>query len=219
VSIAFFDLDRTILSVNSGVLWIKAEWRDGRLSVWQGLEAAFWLVRYSLGTAGLEDALRKSVGTLKGDLESELAARTQAFYEREVQGLVRPGARESLATHRQAGDRLVLLTASSNYLSEPISRALELDDFVCNAFEVDADGRYTGHPVEPICYGQGKVERARAYAETAGVALSECTFYSDSASDLPMLEVVGRPVAVNPDPQLLRVARRRGWPVEDWGEP
>jgi phosphoserine phosphatase len=84
---------------------------------------------------------------------------------------------------------------------------------------VDARGLHTGRSLGEVCFGAGKLRLARAFAEGRGVSLADCTFYTDSYSDLPMLEAVGRPVAVNPDRRLLRRAERAGWPVLDWGRP
>ncbi len=218
MTIAYFDLDRTLISRNSGSLWIRSELRLGFLSRWQFLQATGWLVRYQLGLSDLTSAIREAVSTLDGTREEALRSRTLAFYEREVRGLVRPGAREALTAHRSAGDTLALLTTSSNYLSEPVCAELEIDAFLCNRFEVH-DGVFNGVPQDPLCYGAGKVELAAAFAAERGVELSSCVFYSDSYSDLPMLEAVGTPVVVNPDPRLRRHARRQGWTAVDWGEP
>jgi phosphoserine phosphatase len=96
---------------------------------------------------------------------------------------------------------------------------LGLDHSLCNRFEVDGRGLHTGRPLGALCYGHGKVAHAEAYARERGVALESCAFYTDSYTDLPVLERVGRPVAVHPDPRLARVAKRRGWRVEDWSAP
>jgi HAD superfamily hydrolase (TIGR01490 family) len=185
----------------------------------QALQAATWLSLYHLGYGHLEASLLTSIGQLTGLRESEVVARTRAFYEREVQHQFRPGARAVVDHHRARGDKLVLLTTSSNYLSEPVQRELGFDDALCNRFEVDARGYYTGRPLGPLCFGSGKLVLGRAWAEAAGVPLSECSFYTDSASDLPMLEAVGRPVAVHPDPRLRRIALERGWEIADWSAP
>jgi HAD superfamily hydrolase (TIGR01490 family) len=219
MAIAFFDLDKTVLARNSGALWVRSELRDGFISHFQALRAFGWLVRYHLGSARLEDAILESIGSLAGALETEVRARSLAFYAREVRHLVRPGARAALAAHRERGDRAWLLTSSSNYLSDAVVADLALDGALCNRFEVDGAGRYTGRPVGPLCFGKGKVEEAQRCANEQQVSLAECTFYSDSTSDLPMLEAAGHPVAVNPDPRLRRIALRRGWPVVDWGSP
>jgi HAD superfamily hydrolase (TIGR01490 family) len=219
MTIAFFDLDKTLLARNSGQLWIRSELRQGFITRWQALRAMAWLTRYHLGFARLEDAILESIRSLAGGDEAELKARTLRFYHSEVRGLVRPGARDALARHRAAGESLVLLTSSTDYLSEAVATDLSLDGVLCNRFEIDERGCYTGRPLGGLCYGPGKLSLAREYAGARGVELSQCAFYTDSASDLPVLEAVGRPVAVNPDPRLRREARRRGWPVVDWGDP
>lgn len=219
MGIAFFDLDRTLISRNSATLWIRHELAARRITRWQALRAGVWVLRYSLGASDVTWAIRRTAASLAGQVEAEIAARTRAFYATHVRPLYRPGVAAALAAHRQTGDRLVLLTSSSVYLSDEVSRDLGLDDYVCNRFEVDAGGRYTGRLHEPLCFGPGKVALAGSYARGHGVPLAACAFYSDSHSDLPMLEAVGRPVVVDPDPRLRRLARRRAWPVVEWGVP
>jgi HAD superfamily hydrolase (TIGR01490 family) len=219
MGVAFFDLDRTVISRNSATLWIQFELAEGRISWRQALRAGAWVLRYSLGAVDLAEPIRRTVAALAGQNEAEVAARTARFHAQAVRPLYRPGVAAALARHRAAGDRLVLLTSSSNYVGEAVCRDLALDACVCNRFEIDAQGRYTGRAREPLCFGPGKVILAERYATACGVRLAACTFYSDSHSDLPMLEAVGSPVVVAPDPRLRRHARRCGWPIEDWGVP
>ncbi len=215
--IAFFDLDRTLLACNSGSLWVRAELREGFIGKRQAFEAMTWLARYHLGFADLEAAVRRAISSIAGTPEQALRERTLRFYHREVRPLYRPRAREALRRHRDAGERLVLLTSASNYLAEPVADDLGLDGICCTRFEVLPDGRFTGRPLEPLCFGPGKVRVAREWA--GDVRLVDCAFYTDSIADVAMLEVVGRPVVVHPDPRLRRLARARRWPVEAWGEP
>ncbi|MCA9540967.1 MAG: HAD family hydrolase [Myxococcales bacterium] len=218
-SIAFFDLDRTLLAINSGSRWLKAEYREGNVTPRQFVWALGWLLRYHLGLAEMDGMLRQAIAAYAGEPETQLRDRTQRFFAREVAAHVRPGARRALAAHRKKGDPCVLLTTSSNYLSAAVTEAVGLDGYLSTRFATDDAGRLTGQPIEPLCYGTGKVILARRYADERGVDLRACAFYSDSVTDLPMLEAAGHPVAVNPDPRLRRIARRRGWPVEMWGEP
>jgi HAD superfamily hydrolase (TIGR01490 family) len=218
VGIAFFDFDRTLIAANSGTLWVRRELSLGHITRWQALRALSWIGAYQLGMATMEDALRKAISMLAGHPERALRERTSAFYAQEVKGLYRPGARAALEAHRAKGDELVLCTASSLYLSEWVGEELGFDALLCNRFEVDAHGLHTGRSVGEICFGAGKLELARAHAAARNVPLSACTFYTDSYSDLPMLEAVGSPVAVNPDGRLRRRAVQLGWPVVDWGE-
>jgi phosphoserine phosphatase len=113
----------------------------------------------------------------------------------------------------------VLLSSTSPYMAEAVAAELHLDDVLCNRFEVDPAGRFTGKPDGELCYGAGKLTHGTRYAQEHGVDLAQCTFYTDSTTDLPMLEAVGRPVVVHPDPRLEQVARNRGWEIVAWGTP
>jgi HAD superfamily hydrolase (TIGR01490 family) len=212
---AFFDLDGTLLTVNSASLWVRRERRLGRISGWQVARAALLLGGYRLGLLDMESALREALGTLRGVAEEQIRAETRQWWADEVRGFIAPGARAVLEEHRRRGDLLVLLTSSSAYASEMAKAEFGLDHTLCQLYEV-AGGRFTGEPLRPICYGPGKVEVAEEWARRHGVDLSRSAFYTDSSTDLPMLERVGRPFAVHPDPRLRVAARRRGWPQLDW---
>ncbi len=217
--IAFFDLDKTILSVNSGVLWVRREVALGHLSKRTALRAMVWLARYQLGFASAEQMVAEAVAHISGTSASELHERTIRFFHAEVKQTYRPGALAAITEHRAAGDALVLLTSSTNYLAELAAEELKFDSVLCNRLEVDAAGRHTGRVVGRVCFGEGKLEHALAEAARRAVPLEACAFYTDSFSDRSVLEQVKLPVAVNPDPRLRRHAVRRGWRVVDWGEP
>lgn len=214
-AIAFFDLDRTLIRVNSARAWMDHERRAGRLGKRAVAQGLWWFAMYRLGRAGLDDAVRAAVATLRGQCVTTFDARTQAFWEEDIAPTIRPGARRVLAAHREAGDRLVLLTASSQQLGRAAAGALELDEVLSNVFE-EEDGCFTGRAQEPLCYGDGKLHHAEACARRHGVQLRDCAFYTDSISDRLVLEAVGRPVCIDPDRRLRRLARRRGWEIEDW---
>lgn len=216
---AFFDLDGTLTVENTGRLWFRREREHGRLHLSQAMEAAFWMGLYGVGLMKADVALTRAVGTLKGLHEDELQERIDVFYAEEVADIYAPGGLDVLQRHRDAGEPVVLLTAATVYLARCVQKDLDLDDVLALRFEKGDDGRFTGELTHPVCYGPGKLELAKAWCEERGIALDDCAFYTDSISDLPMLEAVGRPVAVRPDPRLLRVAKRNGWPVEDWGGP
>lgn len=213
--IAFFDVDKTILGVNSAKLWLRRELAAKHITKGQALRATFWVVLYELGLARMEDVLIDAIKTLEGKNERDIIQATLRFYRDEVEVHIRPAARAAVQAHKDAGEMVFLLTSSSNYLSAPIADELKIDGFCANRFDVDA-GIFTGRAHLPLCYGAGKVAHAAAVADKVGVALTECAFYTDSVTDLPMLEAVGRPVAVDPDPRLKRVAKKRGWPIQHW---
>jgi HAD superfamily hydrolase (TIGR01490 family) len=219
VPIAFFDLDKTVLAVNSGTLWVRREVALGFLSKRQAVRALVWLARYTLGFASAEAMVAEAVVHIRHTSSAELRERTRRFFEAEVRHTYRPRALDELERHRALGDRLVMLTSSTNYLSELVGAELKFDQVLCNRLEVDAGGLHTGRVVGRVCFGPGKLDYATSEAQAQGVRLRDCAFYTDSFSDLTVLEAVGRPVAVNPDPRLRRHAAKRGWVVVDWSAP
>ena len=125
---------------------------------------------------------------------------------------VRPEALRLLEQHRHAGRATYIVSASPIELVEPLAKALGMTAGIGTRSAI-VDGVYTGELDGPFCYGPGKVEAIEQIARWEGLDLDQCWAYSDSASDLPMLDAVGHPVAVNPDAKLERVAGQRGWPV------
>jgi HAD superfamily hydrolase (TIGR01490 family) len=212
---AFFDLDGTLLTVNSARLWLARERRLRHVTGWQVARAALCIGGYRLGVLDMEATLRAALGTIRGLVEEDIRAATREWWREEVRPFVAPGARAVLEAHRQGGDLLVLLTSSSRYAAEMAREEFGLDAALFQAYEV-RDGRFTGEPLRPICFGPGKVTAAEEWAAARGVDLDRCAFYSDSSTDLPMLARVGRPFAVHPDPRLRVLARARGWPILDW---
>ena len=213
---AYFDLDKTLLAVNSASLWVKSELRAGHIGWLTAARAATWIGRYHLGMASMDHAVLRAIASLEGQDERLIANRTRDFWHTEVEHRVRPGAWDALARHREAGDRLVLLTSSSVYLSQLAQEHMGLDAILCNRFEV-RDGVFTGQPEGPLCFGAGKLDHALADARASGEPLETASFYTDSHSDVPVLAAVAHPVVVHPDPRLKRHAASRGWPVQDWG--
>ncbi len=212
---AFFDLDRTLLGVNSASLWIRHERRQGRIGRRQVAEAAFWLLGYRIGLVDVETGIVRAAASMKGRLEADVAEATRLWFVETIVPTFLVEGREAVERHRRCGHLVVLLTSSSPYISERVQAELGLDDVLCTRFEV-GHGRFTGRIVPPICYGPGKVAAASGWAQSTGVDLAQSHFYTDSYTDLPMLEAVGHPHVVNPDPRLRRVAARRGWPVVWW---
>lgn len=216
-SIAFFDMDKTILSVNSATIWVRYELRNGNLRRRDFLEATGWLLRYRLGAADHEFPMRKSIATLAGTKESDIKKRCEHFFQTQLRQTYRPGALEAIKMHRQRGDHLVLLTSSTNYIADFIKHDLLLDANLCTRLQIDEKGLFTGIPIEPLSFGKGKLQLAHAHAKKHNIELNKCTFYSDSFADMPVFKAVGFPIAVNPDIRLRYQAKRFGWPIQNWG--
>jgi len=195
---------------------MTSEWRQGRLDARNVLWASYWMAKYHLGySGGMEEAYSEAVTSLRGLEEATLVERTQEWFDREVVHRLRPGAIGALRRHRERGDRLVLATSASIYEAECAASIWELESGISTVFEV-ADGRFTGK-IGAWAFGNYKCARAEAWAEEQGVSLEDAWFYTDSKTDLKLLERVGHPVVVHPDRRLARIAAQRGWPVEDWG--
>ncbi len=215
--LAFFDLDKTILSINSGSLWVRREAMLGNLSAAQVLKASFWLAQYTAGLSSAMSMVEQAVAVLKGTDAQSLRRRTEVFFEHEVRHAYRPGALDAIARHRAAGDLMVMLTSSTSYLAELVAAELRFDAVCSNELEVDSAGQHTGLIVGGACFGAGKVVHAQRVAQRLSASVEDAAFYTDSYSDLAVLERVADPVAINPDVRLRRHAAKRGWRVEDWG--
>ena len=135
-----------------------------------------------------------------------------------IEPIIYAEALELFEQHRQAGDRIYLVSASPEEIVLPLAELLGVDGAISSRGELDQDGRYTG-TMAFYAYGAGKAEAMRSLAARNGIDLAASTAYSDSATDVPMLEAVGHPVVVNPDRALGRIARERGWEVRQFVKP
>jgi len=213
---AFFDLDRTLLDMNSSTLWAKHELLGRSISFRQFGRVLVWNVLYHLSLIDIESAFREAVGHYRGRLYEDLDAETRDWFARDVAHHLRPGAGRALREHRERDHQLVLLTSASAFAARAARDTWRLDDYLSNDFPTDGTGKLDGTFVRPLCHGSGKVTRARAWASERGVDLAASYFYTDSFSDAPMLRAVGKPRVVSPDPRLSREARQRGWPILQW---
>jgi HAD superfamily hydrolase (TIGR01490 family) len=155
---------------------------------------------------------------MAGWAEKDFSDRCRRWVEEDVLPLVVPGAHSRLARHREDGHVLAILSSSPTYVTRPIGEALGIEEVMSTQFEV-TEGLFTGRLVGPACVGPGKVHWAEDLGARRQLDLGGSWFYTDSYTDLPMLERVGNRVVVNPDPRLRRTAKRRGWPVQDWRQP
>jgi len=213
-SAAFFDLDRTLISGSSAFVLGIAAWRGKLIPTHQFVRDAAGAVAFKF--AGASDQTSEGVrdrilGAVKGVRLDDLVA-LNADIVPKLMAMVRPEAMRLLEQHRHAGRATYIISASPIELVEPLAKALGMTAGIGTRSAI-IDGVYTGELAGPFCYGAGKVEAIAELARWEGFDLDQCWAYSDSASDLPMMEAVGHPVAVNPDAKLERVAGQRGWPV------
>ena len=211
---AFFDLDGTLITVNSGRLWLEHEHREGNVDRATLFKGFAYLAGYHLGVVDLARVFDDAAAAIRGVSEATLRERTSAWYDAEVARHEAAGAAQVIARHRDEGHMLVLLTTASSYEAEHAAARFGIDRAIGTRFE-SHEGSLTGKVVPPVPFGRGKVKLAERFAQEHGVDLARSFFYSDSVTDAPLLARVGNPRVVNPDPRLRRLARRNGWPVLD----
>ncbi len=216
--LALFDLDHTLLDGDSDVLWCRFLIEEGVLDR-ASVEArnAAMDAAYRAGQASAREFSAFYVSTLAGRSPAGWAPLRQAFLRREILPRIPAAAQALVARHRDAGDRLVLTTATNRFLTELTAAHLGIVHLLATECEVGADGCFTGRPEGVLNMREGKVERLHTWLAERGERLADfqSTAYSDSINDLPLLGAADVPVAVNADPQLAAEAAARGWAVLD----
>lgn len=213
---AFFDMDRTLLRVNSAQLWMQQQARAGRASRADVLRMGLWLAQYTLGVLDVDTLARGAARTMQGRSASAFQREARSWVEAQVLAHASEAARAEVARRHREGYLCAVLTSSTRYAAERVAEHFGIEHVLASALVEDAQGNFTGEPVRPLPYGPGKVLVARAWALAHDVDLEASAFFTDSVSDLPLLEAVAEPVAVNPDPRLWWAATRRGWRVVYW---
>jgi HAD superfamily hydrolase (TIGR01490 family) len=220
VSAAFFDLDKTIIAGSSALAFSRPFRRKGLLTRRAVLRSGYaqLLIMLSGADAATMEALRRRITALCAGWEvAQIRAIVAETLHEIVEPLVYAEATELIAEHKANGDEVVVLSASGLEVVEPIAALVGADRCLATRMAVRG-GRYTGE-IDQYLYGEAKAQAARDVAAARGYRLADCRAYSDSITDLPLLEAVGHPTAVNPDRALRRVAEERGWPILTFAVP
>ncbi len=212
---AFFDVDHTLIEINSARAWLKHLWETGQISALGVLRSFWWLALYRVGRLDYDSMTKVLMKDYAGRSVAELEAEVGSWFQTAIVPTICVQARTALEEHRAKGHILVLLTSGTTFSIRPLQRLLGLEHALCTELE-ERDGRLTGQCVGIACYGAGKVTHAERFAAQHDIDLSRSYFYTDSISDLPMLERVGEPRVINPDRILARMAQSRGWGIQRW---
>lgn len=211
---AFFDLDRTLISGASMFIFGWVAWRRELMSTAELVADARQATVFRL-TGGSEAqtdwVTGRILGAVEGRKREEITALNDDILPRLLEA-VRAETRRVVEQHHEAGRDTYIVSASPVELVGPLAQALGMTGAIATEAEI-VNGVYTGRLTSDFCYGIGKVDRVQQLADRERYDLRLCYAYSDSASDLPLLELVGHPVAVNPDRELGRIARSRNWPT------
>jgi HAD superfamily hydrolase (TIGR01490 family) len=213
MALAIFDLDNTLLAGDSDYLWGRFLVEKGAVD---GLEyekenERFYQL-YQQGRLDIFEFLRFSLAPLRKHPPSRLESWRNEFLDTHIAPLISEQARSLVEKHRQAGDTLMIITATNAFVTQPIAQRFGIDHLIATEPET-LNGQYTGDVAGEPSFREGKVNRLLAWLEANDADLQGSWFYSDSHNDLPLLERVDNPVAVDPDETLSQVAQERQWPI------
>lgn len=216
--LVLFDLDHTLLPIDSDYCWsvftTDIGWTDSQ--VFRQCNDDFY-AHYQAGTLDIHDYIRFATEAVRLQGPARAAEAHARFMREVVQPNLRPEALALVHKHQAAGDQVVIVTATNEFVTRPIATAFGVDELIAVELERGADGWITGGIRGTPSFREGKVSRVEQWLAAQGLDWSraDITFYSDSANDLPLLERVDRPIATNPDPRLRAVAQERGWRILD----
>ncbi|MFT5359135.1 MAG: HAD superfamily hydrolase (TIGR01490 family) [Polyangiales bacterium] len=211
---AFFDMDRTLVRRNTGTLYMQWRYQRGEVGLRDMVRVGSWLLRYTFGVLNAEALARHGIQDVAGLDEEHFEDELALWYAERVRSHISAAGRIEVEARRADGFIPVILSAGTRYAVEPLARDLDIEHVLCTQLEVE-EGRLTGR-CEQLCYGPHKVHIAERFASAHNIDLDQSVFYTDSISDLPMLQRVGEARVINPDPRLRIVAKRQGWPTEKW---
>lgn len=217
---AFFDLDKTILAKSSSFAFARPFYKEGLIGRADVIKSAYAQFVYLASGADHDqmESMRQYMSTLVTGWEVEKVKQiVSETLDTIVDPMVYEEALDLIAHHRMLGHQIIIISSSGTDVVEPIGERLGADLAIGTQVGIE-DGKYTGE-ILFYAYGPGKAEAMRSLAAERGYDLDECYAYSDSFTDVPMLEAVGHPVAVNPDTELRKLAVENHWPIRDFAKP
>ncbi len=215
---AFFDLDKTLICENSGSVYMKSRYERGEIDGWELVRGLGSYVQYKLGVLDILSWTKAMMQEFRGRREEDLLVEAQELFARAILPAIYPEAVRSIQQHQASGHIICIVSGATRFIVEPVAQYLGVEHIVHTRLEVK-DGVFTGRVIEPICFEEGKIYWLQQFIDAETVDLAKSYFYTDSVTDLPLLDLVGHPVVVNPDPLLYRAAVKRHWPVRFFEAP
>lgn len=211
MALAIFDLDNTLLGGDSDYLWgeflVENNLVDSVSYQWANQD---FYQQYLAGTMDIFEFLAFQLKPLADNKLADLERWRTQFLAEKIDPLILPAAQKLIAHHRLQGDTLLIITATNSFITAPIAQKLGIPHLIATEAEM-IDGQYTGNVAGTPSYQHGKVERLQDWLSTQNQTLAGSYFYSDSHNDLPLLNMVEHPIAVDSDPKLLAIAKQHGW--------
>jgi HAD superfamily hydrolase (TIGR01490 family) len=217
MSLAIFDLDNTLIGGDSDYLWGEFLCDEGIISDRQSFEKKndYFYQQYELGLLDIYDWAEFSFEILTHYSINELEAFHLKFMAQKIEPIFLEKAQDCINSHKKNGDTVLVITASNTFVTAPIVKRYGINHLIATEPEI-VSGRYTGKVSGIPCFKSGKIENLMPWLERNSESLKDSTFYSDSHNDLPLLELVDNPVAINADKILTKIAEKKGWKVFNW---
>lgn len=210
--IAFYDLDHTILDGNSATHLVQEAHKRGVMTERQYRQAVWLSLLYKLHIGEPTRMIDRMLSWLKGLEEASIMKLSQEIFDHIIKETIRPEIMETIREHRANSGKVVLLSSATAPICEPVTSFMELDDVICTRLQSEK-GILSGKTRGKLVYGHEKKVRMLAYCRENNYDPQEAWYYGDSHTDRFVMDAVGFPVAVSPDRQLLKIARRNNWPV------
>ena len=211
-------MDNTLIAENSGSLYVRYRYQRGEIDHFELLRSAFSYLQFKLGVLDVGSWTRRMMVGFKGRSEWEVEEEAARWFDDLMLQTVYPEAVELVDEHLAAGHVVAIVSGALGFVVRPVAKRLGIEHIIHTRLEVE-DGVLTGRVEDPVCFEEGKIYWLEQFIDEHEIDLARSYFYTDSISDLPLLDVVGHPVATNPDPVLHRTARRRGWEVKHFQPP
>ncbi len=215
---ALFDMDKTIIAENSASLYMRHRYERGEVTGMELLKGLGAYLRYKVGILDIQAWTKSMMVEFKGRKEIDLARQGRELFNDLVRETIFPEAERLIADHHASGHAVAIVSGATRFIVEPMAEHLGVGNILCTRLEAE-NGVLTGRVLEPLCFDEGKIYWVQKFVEDERVDLARSYFYTDSVTDLPLLELVGHPIVTNPDPILYRTAVRRRWPVRFFDAP
>ena len=215
---ALFDMDKTIISENSATLYMRYRYQRGEMSKRDLLMGFGAYLKYKIGILDIRSWTIDMMSQFSGQSEKQLAEEAIAWVEESVVETIYPEVEEIVKELLAEAHVVAIVSGATAFVVRPIADRLGIEHILYTRLEVE-NGLFTGRVIEPICFEEGKIYWLQQFIDEQEIDLAKSYFYTDSITDLPLLDLVGHPVATNPDPLLYRTAVKRRWPVRFFDPP
>jgi HAD superfamily hydrolase (TIGR01490 family) len=212
---AFFDLDHTILKINSGEALLRRAYKKGLLSTWKLINAYCLATGYKVHLADPLKIIEKISGWLAGATINDIENLCSEIVEKDLIPAIRQEIVSEIRMHKAEGAHLVILSSAIASICQPIAKHLEMHAVICSELEVDGQ-HYTGRTNAGFCFKDEKLNRMNQYLKANNLTAEDSWYYADSTDDIPVWQAVGHAVCINPDRRLEKIARENKWVIHKW---